>query len=117
MLALLGRHLLEALADPLTLRGRQSLPTLLILDDALLLVGGQRLELPEAIHDLVAPLRRELLEALIGILQLSAPRLGKLVPALEVLEDALAFLGRHVPELLRAAGRLSSRAEAAAARG
>ncbi len=66
--ALLGRHLLEALADPLALLRREAPPAFLVFEDALLLIGRKRLELPEAVHDLVALRRGKLLEALVGVL-------------------------------------------------
>ncbi len=76
MPALFGCHLLEAFADLLALLRRQASPALLVFKYPLPLLGGQRLELPEAIHDLITAFRGKLPETLVGVLKLAAPSFG-----------------------------------------
>src|SRR5207249_11565047 len=101
-LALLRRQLAEALARlGALLRGHVS-PALIVLHDALPLAGRHRLPLAVALEDVLAPLRGELLDALVRPLQLLPPPLRQLVPALEVSDDPRLLVGRERPVALEA---------------
>src|SRR2546425_11180053 len=101
-LALLRRQLAEALARLGALLRGHVPPALIVLHDALPVGGQHRLPLAVALEDVVAPVRGELLEALVRLLQLLPPRLRQLVPALEVSDDPRPFVRRERPVALEA---------------
>src|SRR5207245_4021488 len=101
-LALLRRQLAEALARlGALLRGHVS-PALIVLHDALPLGGRHRLPLAVALEDVLAPLRGELLEALVRLMQLLPPPLRQLATSVEVSDDARLFGRRYSTERIDA---------------
>src|SRR5262245_13239380 len=97
---LLGRHLHPALAELLPLLRGHRPPALPVALQAGALLRRHRLVLMQALHDGLAPLGRELLEVVVGILQLALALGRQRVPPLEVLEDPAALLRWELPHAL-----------------
>src|SRR5262245_35644773 len=97
---LLGRHLHPALAELLPLLRGHRPPALPVARQALALLRRHRFVLVQAPHDGLTALGGELLEVVVGILQLALALGRQRVPSLEVLEDAAALLRWELPHAL-----------------